>query len=838
MSVTKESVIVDDEFTTLTDDIDKLQKSPTLYISFRGAAGSEQLAHELFNNMVDEHRNKNTLSDGNMEIFIDGETGMCYFQDTGRGINFNDLENACTVLQSGTKMDRAVGGASGGEYGVGLTATNALSERFEITSTREGKSRYLRFSNGRKVEDRIVDKDPKLHGLTVGFKPSKVFLGEDAYVPTESFMEWIRRTVFTLEPDIRITFKVTDSDGKEIINKVYQNTAGNIGGFIPEIVGSDIGYLLQKPVVLKNQLKLMETGIPVKVDKEDGSVEIQLTQKERDIAVEFAFNYAPSIVEPRVYGFTNMIEQIDGGVHVNTLKIVLSSIIYKAIMEAKRNEKLNIVQDDALVGLVAVVNLNTTMSTGFESQTKHKLGNRNFISPLRKLYTEALEKYFKTTEGTRELKKIVEFAKLNAKLRNEAAEKRQKVKTARPSLMDSKLIGGYVAANLIGTPKDELPIKLELYLVEGDSAGGQARKARFNPDYQGVLYFTGKPDNFYTKIRLSETKTIPSTNIYAILLDQVIGCGYGRNFDESRLIYDKIIFGFDADIDGDHMAGLVLSSIYAVAPNLILNGHCYRVITPLYKIAESQAAANRLSKTDINEENYVWSKNELFERFEQNCSMFARLKFSTDEDYISSDNMRRFLRANREYYQLLDTMSTFESVPKEIFEFIAATPDFQHRIKELDPELQFNDGDISGCYRGKFVAVRLGTTLMEQIRQLGRIINMKNDGIYRYEFYDRKDEKSEFHHEGNLTIGQIMELCQKYSPYIVGRYKGWGEMSKYEMWKFAMHPSYRRLARYTVADIERFNSILDDLFLKNERSRVIRKQKVQTSNLSLDDIDN
>jgi len=109
------SRIVDDVFTTLRDDIEKIQKSPTLYISSRGGAGSEQLAREMVNNMVDEHLNKNTLSDGKMTIYFDGKSGMWYFTDTGRGINFNDLENACTILQSGTKMDRAVGGASGGE---------------------------------------------------------------------------------------------------------------------------------------------------------------------------------------------------------------------------------------------------------------------------------------------------------------------------------------------------------------------------------------------------------------------------------------------------------------------------------------------------------------------------------------------------------------------------------------------------------------------------------------------------------------------------------------------------------------------------------------------------
>jgi len=838
LETNNKSKIVDDVFTTLKNDIDKLQKSPTLYISYRGPAGSEQLAHEMVNNMVDEHRNKNTVSDGNMDIFLDGETGVCYFKDTGRGINFNDLENSCTVLQSGTKMDRATGGASGGEYGVGLTATNALSERFEITSTREGQSRFLRFSNGKKVEDRIVSADPKLHGLTVGFKPSKAFLGEDAYVPLDSFAEWLRRTVFTLEPSIKITFKATDTDGKEIFNKVYQNTAGNIGGFIPEIIGTDVGYLMKTPIVLQNRMDITETNIPVKTEDENGNVHIDMIEREREIAVEFAFNYAPKITESLVYGFTNMIEQIDGGVHVNALKTAISNVVYaEAIAAYKKNEDL-IIPEDVLTGLVAVVNLNTTMSTGFESQTKHKLGNRKFIDPLKKLYTEALTGYFQTTEGKKEVKKIIDFVKLNAKIRTDAANKRKSVKTSLPSLMDSKLIGNYVAANLIGTPKENRPIKLELYMVEGDSAGGQARKARFNPDYQGILNFTGKPDNFYNQFRNSRTATLPANNVYAVLLDQVLECGYGSHFNEDNLIYDKIIFGFDADVDGDHMAGLTLSSIYAGAPKLILNGHCYRVITPLYKVAESQAAANKMSKTDIDERNYLWSKAELYDRFESNCTRYASIKFNEDEDFISVDNMKRFLRANREYYEVLDRISSYESSPKEIFEFIAATPDFEEKIGELDPELHFNDGDISGCYRGTFVGLRLSKSLMEDIKYLSDIIRISNDGIYQYEFYDRRGENAEFNHVGRLTIGQIMELCQKYTPYIVGRYKGWGEMSKYEMWKFAMNPSYRRLAKYTVADVERFNATMDTLFIKNAKGRFARKQLVQQSNFSLDDIDN
>ena len=160
------------------------------------------------------------------------------------------------------------------------------------------------------------------------------------------------------------------------------------------------------------------------------------------------------------------------------------------------------------------------------------------------------------------------------------------------------------------------------------------------------------------------------------------------------MIYDKIIYSFDADVDGEHMAGLTLSSQYAIAPDLIMHGHCYRVLTPLYKVAESQAAANRMSKTDINANDYLYSKAELFDRFEQNVGKYARLKFTTSDDFISKDNMRRFLQANRSYYEVLDSLSMFESVPMEVLEFVAANEDFGKRIKELDPELSYHDGSI------------------------------------------------------------------------------------------------------------------------------------------------
>lgn len=296
-----------------------------------------------------------------------------------------------------------------------------------------------------------------------------MFLGEDAYFPIESFSNWLNHIIYTLDDSIKITFHATDEDGNEIYNKVFQNVDNNIGGFIPAVVG-DIGYLLTRPVLLSNSMSIIEHNVPVKITHDDGTITFETVDKDRTIAVEFAFNYSPKVIEPQVYGFTNMIEQIDGGVHVNALKSTLSQFLYNKTMESMRkSDSLVVNVEDALTGLVGVVNLNTTMSTGFESQTKHKLGNKKFTNPLKTLYKDSIEKYFDTNEGKKKLKKLIEFVKLNAKIRTDAANKRKKVKTTQPTLMDSKLIGNYTAANLINTPKDHLKVKLELYLAEGET---------------------------------------------------------------------------------------------------------------------------------------------------------------------------------------------------------------------------------------------------------------------------------------------------------------------------------------------------------------------------------
>ena len=146
--------IIDDKFINYESDIQKIQVKPTMYVSYRGSKAAQHLGQEMFNNMVDEVLNPNTISKGNLSIFIDESTDTITFEDDGRGISFDELENACTIIHSGTKFYRDYGNTAG-ENGVGLTATNALSEIFEITSYRNGEARYIKFEEGKKIIDNI-----------------------------------------------------------------------------------------------------------------------------------------------------------------------------------------------------------------------------------------------------------------------------------------------------------------------------------------------------------------------------------------------------------------------------------------------------------------------------------------------------------------------------------------------------------------------------------------------------------------------------------------------------------------------------------------------------------
>lgn len=839
--------IIDDKFTTIQDDIDRVQKNPTIYISFVGPDAVKQLCYECTNNMIDEHSATNSISTGEMSIFVDYQLGEIYFQDSGRGIEFSEMENACTILQSGTKMERAYSNKSGGENGVGLTTTNALSELFEMTSTRNGRCKYIKYRNGRLIETKEFEiGDKSKHGLLVGFIPSKYFLGEDAELPLDSFMEWLEKQSFQMDPKIKLKLVISGLPGTTVDKTVvYQNTQG-INGFLKRFEPD--ATLLPKPVVLSGTMNGIKETVPVLTDKEDGTKEFVMTEMDRYITVDIAFNYNPMENTQKCYAFTNNIENIHGGEHVKAVTSALTSYFTKAANNTeaksggqKKKKKTEVVATDVIAGMSVVVILTTNLSTRFENQTKHVLGNKAFYEPVRKLTTQAIQEWGKLNENKGTIGKIVSFLKTNAKLRESSTNTRSKIKTS-DSFMDSKLITGYTPPNFINMSIEERKkknIPLIIYIGEGDSAGNGLRNGRYNNDIQGILNLRGVPDNIYKKLLASlDTGKGATHSLWKVFFNNILGCGYGRNFDITKLKYDYICLVPDADIDGDHIATLLLAGIIKGAPQLIQEGHVYRVVPPLYCVRQY---GKKTQSGVIDKNSYLYSKMEIYNPFVETLSTRVYLKHQVDGKsldkipFMNTSELKRFVIANRNYRAIINTIRDRYRLDYDTIEFIAAHKDFAAQIQEFDRELIYDEAasSITGSHNKKHCAILLNDVFMEQIWKLRDILEANNWELF-YHCYEKTGKDMEY--KGVLSIGYIMDLCWKYYPEITSRFKGIGEMDVNEVHELLMNPNNQKLVRFTMPELATVQAAFDDLFL--DETTHVRKQIIDSMRMSLEDIDN
>lgn len=360
---------------------------------------------------------------------------------------------------------------------VGITATNALSEIFEITSYRDGMMKMLQFKNGEKtMETETSIRNKKKHGLLVGFKPSPLFLGKSK-LDVEELHQWLTEIIFSQDKRIKITFSVRENGKEQTSSTVYQNTTG-IGGFLDKLE-PDANYL-KTPIVLSDSTTIMEKDIPIRTDDN----EINLVDMERDVKLKVVINFNPDSQDTIKYSFCNDIKNIENGEHTNAVLNAIVTFFRKKVKEDNKKEEIEVTNNDILYGLAVMLNMSTNYSTGlFTSQTKHKMDNNIFYEPVRKMTLNALEEYFKLSENKKTLTKVIAFIKENIRARL-AATKSRKSSKKQKSFLETSIIAGYYPPNNIENPGE---LGCELYIVEGDSAGSNARIGRVDQGVQGVL---------------------------------------------------------------------------------------------------------------------------------------------------------------------------------------------------------------------------------------------------------------------------------------------------------------------------------------------------------------
>ena len=543
------------------EGLEAVRRRPGMYIGTTSSRGLHHLVWEIVDNAIDESMAGYCK---NIDVIINKDNSITVVDD-GRGIPVDvhpktgksTLETVYTVLHAGGKFGGGGYKVSGGLHGVGASVVNALSEWLEVKVYRDGNVYFQRYENGGKPIEAVKvigDCSKERTGTTVTFKPDPEIFKETTVFDYQTLKTRLRELAF-LNRGLRIT--LTDDRESEVKDEFLYN-----GG-------------LKEYVEMLNSTK---TPIHETI--------VDIIGREKDISIEVALQYNESY-NSQVYSFVNNITTPEGGTHEDGVKRALTRILNKYAVQSgmlKSNDE-SLSGDDVREGLVMIISARHP-NPQFEGQTKTKLGNAEVRPIADKVFSEAFEKFL--LENPNEAKIIVEKATTATRAR--IAAKRARELTRRKSALEISSLPGKLADC---SSKDASIC--ELFIVEGNSAGGSAIGGR-DSKTQAILPLRGKILNV-EKTRLDHI--LGNEEIRSLIT--AIGTGIGDEFDISKLRYNKIIIRTDADVDGAHIATLLLTFFYKFFKPLIENGNIYIAQPPLYKVVVGKTARYLLDDAELEE---------------------------------------------------------------------------------------------------------------------------------------------------------------------------------------------------------------------------------------------
>jgi DNA gyrase subunit B len=539
------NILMSQEYTAdsivVLEGLEAVRRRPGMYIGSTDARGLHHCVYEVVDNSVDEALAGHCT---HISVILTKE-GSCRVIDNGRGIPVDihphskqsTLTTVLTKLHAGGKFDKNSYKVSGGLHGVGVSAVNGLSKKLIATVYRQNQSYQQVFEKGHPVSDVISLGPTTLRGTTVEFFPDDTIFETTTFV-FDILSTRLRELAF-LNKGLRIV--LTDERSTESVEYFYE------GGIV-----SFVEYLNQNKNPLHAVLNLCK-------ETEQGVVEIALCYND-------TYNET-------VFSFVNNINTIEGGTHVVGFKSALTKVFNEYALQYKLlKDDAKITQEDVKEGLTAIVSVKIP-EPQFEGQTKAKLGS----SYVKGLVEDAFYEFVSTfcEENPAIAKKIIEKT-VNAVAAREAARKAREL-TRRKGALDSGSLPGKLA-----DCSNRNPALCELYLVEGDSAGGSAKQGR-NRETQAILPLKGKILNV-EKARL--VKVLSSDEVVTII--NALGCGIGEEFKPEKLRYHKIIIMTDSDVDGSHISTLLLTLFYRYFKPLVEGGHIYIAQPPLYLIKKGK----------------------------------------------------------------------------------------------------------------------------------------------------------------------------------------------------------------------------------------------------------
>ena len=532
---------------TVLEGLEAVRKRPGMYIGGVGSKGLNHLIYEIVDNAVDEH-----LAGFCTEIHVTLEKdGSATVSDNGRGVPVDMHQKGIsaarlvyTTLHAGGKFDDSAYKTSGGLHGVGSSVVNALSTYMDVKISRDGYIHHDRYERGIPVielEDGLLPKIGKTRktGTTVNFLPDDTIF-EKTRFKAEEIKSRLHETAY-LNPELTIFFEDKRQGSEERIE--YHEPEGIIG-FITDMNRKK--EVLHEPVYFKGEA--------------DG------------IEVEAALQYVNEFHE-NVVGFCNNIYNAEGGTHLTGFKTTFTTVMnqYARELGVLKEKDANFTGADIRNGMTAIISIKHP-DPRFEGQTKTKLDNPDAAKAVGKVTGEEIIRFFDRNIET--LKTVLSSAEKAAKIRKTEERAKTNLLTKQKYSFDSN--------GKLANCESRDPKKCEIFIVEGDSAGGSAKTAR-DRNYQAILPIRGKILNVE---KASIDKVLANAEIKTMI--NAFGCGfsegYGNDFDITKLRYDKIVIMADADVDGAHISTLLLTLFYRFMPDLITEGHVYIAMPPLYKV--------------------------------------------------------------------------------------------------------------------------------------------------------------------------------------------------------------------------------------------------------------
>jgi len=742
---------------SVLEGLEAVRKRPGMYIGDTAARGLHHLVYEVVDNSIDEAL-AGHCDFVEVTLNLDGSVTVC---DNGRGIPIDmhktegkpAVEVVLTVLHAGGKFDSNSYKVSGGLHGVGVSCVNALSEWLEVEVRRDGEIHHMRFQRGDTAKPLEVLGHTKESGTKITFMPDHEIF-ETLEFSWDVLANRLREMAF-LNRGVKVVLQRDDGETREEFQ--YE---GGIAEFV-------------------NHLN---------VNKSPMHDDVISFEREKDgIGVEIAMQYTDAYNET-LMSFANNINTHEGGTHMSGFRSALTRTINSYGKANKLIKDEAMTGDDIREGLTAIISVKVP-DPQFEGQTKTKLGNSEVQGIVESVVNEQLSQYLE--EHPAESKKFIEKAVLAATAR-EAARKAREL-TRRKGALDSASLPGKLA-----DCSERDPSKCEIYVVEGDSAGGSAKQGR-DRTFQAILPLRGKVLNV-EKARLD--KILANREIQTLIT--AIGCGIGKDdFDIEKARYHRIIIMTDADVDGLHIRTLILTFLYRQMKELIERGYVYIAQPPLYKIVRRKR------------EEYVQNDPELTRMLLELGSEGIVAKNPDGSDLLDAEGLTKTLEILHEIEPLVDLVRRREVNPVEylaarredgalpLYVVIRGSGTDREARYAFDEEdlRKFNEEFEADGRPFRYVEILSHGKIKEYLDALSELgldaSRLVGGEEPLFTLFEGEEAVSELTDILSL-LDKVRDLGKK--GMTIQRYKGLGEMNPAQLWETTMDPSQRKLVKVVLED--------------------------------------